>query len=164
MNAASGAKQILIHGMAFILVGLLWGLVVPHTPYPRLALSAHIQFEGSGVLFIVLAVLLLTLPHRVGRKSIWVMLLSVWLTWVMVLSEVGNAWWGTIEILPIAAQQAGATGGTPWQELVVKLAHIVAGLVLIVAWTLLIIGFVKTPAAPSAESERKKGTSLINNQ
>ena len=143
MNVASGAKQILIHGMAFILVGLLWGLVVPHTPYPRLALWAHIQFEGSGVLFIVLAILLLTLPHRVGRKSIWVMLLSVWLTWVMVLSEVANAWWGTIEILPIAAQQAGATGGTPWQELVVKLAHIVAGLVLIVAWTLLIIGFVR---------------------
>jgi (hydroxyamino)benzene mutase len=151
MNDATGAKQILIHGMFFVLVGLLWGLVVPHTPYPRLALDAHIGFEGSGLLYIVLAILLLTLPHRVGRKSIWVMLVSVWLTWVMLLSEVANAWWGTIQMLPIAAHQAGAMGGTPFQELVVKLAHIVAGLVLIVAWTLLIIGFVRTPAAPAAE-------------
>jgi hydroxylaminobenzene mutase len=151
MNHATGARQILIHGMFFILVGLLWGLVVPHTPYPRLALDAHIGFEGSGLLYIVLAILLLTLPHGVGRKSIWVMLASVWLTWVMLLSEVANAWWGTIQILPIAAHQAGATGGTPGQELVVKLAHIIAGLVLIVAWALLIIGFVRTPAAPAAE-------------
>jgi (hydroxyamino)benzene mutase len=147
MNSTNGARQILIHGMTFILVGLLWGLVVPHTPYPRLALDAHIGFEGSGLLYIVLAVLLLKLPHRIGCKSIGVMLLSAWLTWIMLLSEVANAWWGTIQMLPIAAHQAGATGGTPWQELTVKLAHIVAGLVLIAAWTLLIIGFVRKPLA-----------------
>ncbi len=149
MNAAIGGRQILIHGMVFILVGLVWGLVVPHTPYPRLALTAHIQFEGSGVLFMVVAILLLKLPHRVGSKSIWVMLLAVWLTWAMALSEVGNAWWGTTQILPIAAHQAGATGGTAWQELVVKLAHVIAGLALIVAWTLLIIGFVRSAPASS---------------
>ncbi len=153
MNTPASSKQILIHGMTFILVGLLWGLVVPHTPYPRLALGAHIQFEGSGILYIVVAILLLKLPNRVGRKSIAVMLLSVWLTWAMALSEVGNAWWGTIQMLPIAGHQAGATGGTPWQELIVKLAHILAGLGLIAAWTLLIIGFVKTPLASSAESQ-----------
>jgi hypothetical protein len=149
MDTGNGARHILIHGMMFILVGLLWGLVVPHTPYPRLALDAHIGFEGSGLLYMVLAILLLQLPHRVGCKSIGVMLLSAWLTWVMLLSEVANAWWGTVQMLPIAARQAGATGGTPVQELIVKLAHIVAGLVLIVAWMLLIVGFVRRPATPS---------------
>jgi hypothetical protein len=106
-------------------------------------LAAHIQFETNGMLFIVLATLLLALPHRVGRTSVWVMLLSVWLTWAMALSEVANAWWGTTQMLPIAARQAGATGGAPWQELVVKLTHIGAGLGLIVAWSLLVVGFVK---------------------
>ncbi len=110
MNDANGVKQILIHGMFFILVGLLWGLVVPHTPYPRLALSAHIGFEGNGLLYMVLAIVLMKLPHSVGRKSIGVMLLAVWLTWVMMLSEIANAWWGATQILPIAARQAGATG------------------------------------------------------
>jgi hydroxylaminobenzene mutase len=126
-----------------VLAGLVWGLVVPNTPYPRLALGAHIQFETNGLLFIVLATLLLALPHRVGRLSVRVMLLAAWLTWAMALSEVANAWWGTNQMLPIAAAQAGATGGAPWQELVVKLTHIGAGLSLIVAWLLLVVGFVK---------------------
>jgi (hydroxyamino)benzene mutase len=150
MTRTCGSKQILIHGMTFVLVGLLWGLVVPHTPYPRLALTAHIQFEGSGVLFIVVAILLLTLPHQFGRKSMWVMLLSVWLTWLMAFSEVANSWWGTTQILPIAAHQAGASGAAPWQELIVTLAHIVAGLVLIVAWILLMIGFIRPNSAAEA--------------
>jgi hydroxylaminobenzene mutase len=147
MSVHSGSRQILIHGLVLVLVGLVWGLVVPNTPYPRLALAAHIQFETNGMLFIVLATLLLALPHRVGRTSVWVMLLSVWLTWAMALSEVANAWWGTTQMLPIAARQAGATGGAPWQELVVKLTHIGAGLGLIVAWSLLVVGFVKRAPA-----------------
>ena len=73
-------------------------------------------------------------------------MLAAWLIWVMNLSEVANAWWGTNQILPITAAQAGATGGAPWQELIVKLSHIVAGLTLIVAWTLLVIGFLKRPS------------------
>ena len=148
MNKTSiqnGGRQILIHGLALVLTGLVWGFVVPMTPYPRLALVAHIQLTGNGLLFIVLAMLLLLLPNRVGTKSILVMLASAWLTWAMILSQVANAWWGTNQMLPIAAQQAGASGGEPWQELIVKLAHIAAGLGLLVAWTLLIVGFMKRP-------------------
>src|ERR1700733_2002377 len=102
MNVPTAGRQILIHGMTLVGVGLVWGLVVPHTPYPRLALDAHIQFESNGVLFIVVAVLLVKVSHRVGAVSVGVMLLAVWLTWFMMLSEVANAWWGTTQILPIA--------------------------------------------------------------
>lgn len=145
MTIQTGSRQILLHGLMMVLAGLAWGFFVPMTPYPRLALVAHIQLTGNGLLFIVLAVLLLTLPHRVGTKSIRVMLVAVWLTWAMLLSQAANASWGTNQMLPIAAGQAGATGGEPWQELVVKLAHIAAGIGLLVAWTLLVVGFVKTP-------------------
>ena len=155
MSVQSGSRQILIHGMLMVLVGLVWGLVVPNTPHPRLALGAHIQFVTNGMLFIVLATLLLALPHRVGCKSVWVMVLSVWLTWVMALSEAANAWWGTAKMLPIAASQAGATGGTPLQELVVELTHIAAALGLIVAWSLLVVGFVKQ--APGARLNDERG-------
>jgi hypothetical protein len=37
------------------------------------------------------------------------------------------------------------TGGAAWQELVVKLTHIAAGLSLVVAWGLLVAGFLKKP-------------------
>ena len=143
MSVRSGSRQLLIHGMVLVLVGLVWGLVVPGTPHPRLALEAHIQFVTNGMLFIVLATALLALPHNVGLKSVWVMLVAAWLTWTMAISEVANSWWGTTRMLSIAASQAGATGGEPWQELVVSLTHVGAGLGLIIAWSLLAVGFLK---------------------
>jgi (hydroxyamino)benzene mutase len=91
MNGGRGGKQILIHGMSLVLVGLLWGLVVPHTTYPRLALSAHIGFEGNGVLLIVMAVLLLKLPHAAGRITVGAIVLTAWLVWIMMASEVANS-------------------------------------------------------------------------
>ena len=145
MTVQPQAKQILIHGLALVLVGIVWGLVIPHTPFPRLALSAHIQAVLNGMLFILMAVLLLTLPHKVSARSALVMLIAVCLTWLTVISEIANAWWGTTESLTIAAQQAGASGAAMWQEQFVKLTHIPAIIGLIVAWILLIAGFVKKP-------------------
>jgi (hydroxyamino)benzene mutase len=143
LTVQTGGKQVLIHGLALILAGLIWGFAPPLTPYPRLALGAHLQFETNGLLFVVLGILLLKLPHRVGEKAVAVMVASAWLTWLMALSEVANAWWGTSQMLPIAAKQAGATGAAPWQELVVKLCHMPAALGLILSLGLLIIGVVK---------------------
>jgi (hydroxyamino)benzene mutase len=148
MKTQNRSHQILIHGLLLVMVGLLWGFVVPHTPYPRLALGAHVQFVTNGLLLIVTAALLLKLPHSVGPRSTAVMLLAAWLTWLMALSEAANAWWGTTQMLPIAAGQASATGGAAWQELVVKLTHIAAGLSLVVAWGLLVAGFLKKPTVP----------------
>jgi len=132
MNALDGSRTILIHGMLLVLVGLLFGLVVPATPHPNL------------MLFIVLATVLLTLPHRVGAKSIWVMVASAWLTWAMAFSQVANAWWRTKRTLPIAASQAGVSGGEPLQELIVTLTHLLAGVGLIAAWGLLVIRFLRS--------------------
>lgn len=98
----------------------------------------------------VLAMALLTLPDRLGIRSIRVMLGAAWMTWAMAISEVANAWWGTTQMLPIAAGQAGASGSKPWQELVVAVAHAGAGTTLILAWTLLIVGI--PSYAPTAES------------
>jgi len=149
MTIQIGGRQILIHGLALILAGLLWGFAPPTTPFPRLALGAHIQFETNGLLFMAVGILLLTVPNRVGRKALLVIVVSVWLTWLMVLSEVANSWWGTSQLLPIAAKQAGATGAARWQELVVKLCHIPAALGLILSFVLLIISFVKVESESS---------------
>jgi hydroxylaminobenzene mutase len=143
LNSPRRARALLIHGLLMVMAGLIFGLVVPHTPFPRLALGAHIQFVMGGVLLIVMAVLLLTLPHNVGPRSTAVMLVSAWLTWLMALSEVANSFWGTTHMLPIAAAQAGARGGTPWHEQLVAIAHIAAALSLLAAWGLLILGFVR---------------------
>jgi hydroxylaminobenzene mutase len=107
------------------------------------------------MLFVLLAILLLTVPHTAGGKSLWVIVLSAWLTWLMALSEAANAWWGTNQMLPIAAGQAGAGGGAPWQEVVVKLCHIPAAIGLILSLMLLITGFMKR-SVPQAETSPTK--------
>jgi hydroxylaminobenzene mutase len=150
MNVHVGGRQVLLHGMLLVFVGLVWGLVVPGTPFPRLALGAHIQLSSNGMLLMVMATALLALPHRVGLRSVRVMVVTAWATWAMALSEVANSWWGTSKMLPLAAREAGATGGEPWQELVVAVAHVVAGVLLIVSWALLVVGFMKRP--PGAAS------------
>lgn len=151
MTLESRVRQILMHGLMFELVGLVWGIVVPTTPYPRLALVAHIQLTGNGLLYIVLAVLLLTVPHRVGPKSAWVMLLSAWLTWPMLISQAANAWWGTTQMLPIVGSQAGVSGGEPWQERVLIVSHAVAGSGLLTAWLLLVAGFWRGDSASAVD-------------
>lgn len=138
-------RHILIHGLLLVMVGLIWGFAVPLAPYPRLALGAHIQFITNGMLFIVLSILLLKLPNHVGPKSATVMLIAAYLTWLMALSEAANAWWGTNQMLPIAAGQSGATGGEAWQEWIVKLTHLAAGIGLLAAWGLLVKGFLQKP-------------------
>ncbi len=143
MTIQTGGRQILFHGLALVLVGLVFGFALPLAPYPRLALGAHIQFVTNGMLWVVLATVLLQVPHRVGPKSVRVMWVAVWLTWLMALSEAANAWWGANQMLPIAAQQAGATGAAPWQEAVVKLCHLPAAVGLILSVVLLLIGLVK---------------------
>lgn len=109
MAIKSEGRQILIHGLALVLFGLLWESAVPHTPLPLLALGAHIQSLLNEMLFMLMALL----------------------------------------ILAIAAKQVAITGGALWQELIVKLTHIGAGIGLIVAWMLLIAGFVRKPAVQS---------------
>jgi (hydroxyamino)benzene mutase len=140
MTVQTGGKQILIHGLALVLAGMVWGFAPPLTPYPRLAVGAHIQFETNGLLFVVLGILVLTLPRSAGSGAVRAIVVSAWLTWLMALSEVANAWWGTNQLLPVAAKQAGAAGGAPWQEFVVKLCHVPAALSLILSFVLLIIG------------------------
>ena len=85
MNTQDRSRQILIQGLMLVLAGLVWGFVVPQTPHPRLALAAHVQFVTNGLLVIVMAVLLLKLPHRVGPRSAAVMLLATWLIWPMAM-------------------------------------------------------------------------------
>ncbi|MFM8392293.1 MAG: hypothetical protein ACKOB4_00010 [Acidobacteriota bacterium] len=143
MEAKRGSRHILLNGLAMVLAGLTWGIFIVNTPYPRLALVAHIQFIQSGMLFTLLAVLLIKLDHAVGARSLQVIIAAVWLNWLLLFSDVANAWWGTSQMLPIAGGQAGATGAAAWQEALMKVTHIGPSIVLLIAWALLFLGFVR---------------------
>jgi hydroxylaminobenzene mutase len=128
-----------------MLVGLVWGMVIPASPFPRLALGAHIQLTAHGVMFLVAGLVILRLPIVAGSVSARILVAGPWLTWPVMLTEIANAWWGARNTLPIAAEQAGATGAVAWQESVVTVAHVVGAVVLVVYWGVIVAGLFRNP-------------------
>jgi hydroxylaminobenzene mutase len=152
MSTSGGVgRSNLRQGAAYLMVGLLWGLAIAATPFPRLALGAHLQLTTHGVMFLVAGLVILHQGLGSRPASRVILTAAPWLTWPVPLSEMANAWWGTRELLPIAAQQAGAPGGTSWQEAIVSGAHIFGAMVLIVYWGTILVGlFSRTSASSEA--------------
>ncbi|KAK5996440.1 hypothetical protein PT974_01774 [Cladobotryum mycophilum] len=139
--------HVLRHGTGLVTFGLLFGFVVPLTPYPRLGLTAHIQFCVEGTMILATGLLLqsdpfstdaegqrrVPLADRLGpwqKRLVYVATASMWVT---LLSEAANAWWGTHWVLTLAHQAAGLTGSSPaakWKEIVVALSHWPFGMLL----------------------------------
>jgi hydroxylaminobenzene mutase len=141
------SRSNLRQGAIYIMVGLLWGLVVPAAPFPRLALVAHIELTAHGVMFLVAGLVISHLPLTANGMASRILVAAPWMTWLVMLSEMANAWWGTTKTLPIAAAQAGASGAAGWQEGVVTAAHLVGAVVLIAYWGVILVGLFRKPSA-----------------
>lgn len=125
------SRSNLRQGAVYMLVGLVWGMVIPASFFPRLALGAHIQLTAHGVMFLVAGLVILHLPIAKTGVSARILVAGPWLTWPVMLTEMANGWWGTRNTLPIAAGQAGATGAEAWQESTVTVAHLIGAAVLL---------------------------------
>jgi hydroxylaminobenzene mutase len=139
------SRSNLRQGAVYMLVGLVWGMVIPATPFPRLALGAHIQLTIHGIMFLVAGLVIAHLPLAKRGASANVLIAGPWLTWPVMLSEMANAWWGTRKMLPITAAQAGAIGAEPWQEAIVMVAHLIGAIVLIAYWGIIAIALFRKP-------------------
>ena len=139
------SRSNLRQGAVYMLVGLVWGMVIPASPFPRLALGAHIQLTAHGVMFLVAGLVILRLSIVTGSVSAKILVAGPWLTWPVMLTEMANAWWGARNTLPIAAEQAGAAGAVLWQETIVTFAHMVGALVLVLYWGVILAGLFRNP-------------------
>lgn len=140
------SRSNLRQGAVYMLVGLLWGLVIPASSFPRLALGAHIQLTVHGVMFLVAGLVMLHLSIAKDSVSAKILIAGPWLTWPVMLTEMANSWWGAQKTLPIAASQAGATGAEPWQESIVTVSHIIGAVVLIIYWSVIVAGLLRATA------------------
>ena len=148
MTALSPASRSNLHqGAVYMMVGLLWGLAVAAAPFPRLALGAHVQLTAHGVMFLVGGLVISHLSFAEKGVASKILVAVPWLTWLVMLSEMANGWWGTAKMLPIAAAQAGATGAAGWQEGLVTAAHLLGAIVLIVYWAIILAGLFRTNTA-----------------
>lgn len=139
------------NGAVMIFVGLLLGVAIPAVPYPRLMLSAHTLFFGAGMLSLFAGVLLQVRFCILGKAGAQFVLFAHVFEWIVCISQVLGSVWGTKKALPLAAGQAGALGGEPWQENLVAICQVVPSVILLASWALLVWGvFVARHAYNSA--------------
>jgi hydroxylaminobenzene mutase len=144
LQAPVQARYLTMNGALMMLAGLLFGLTVGAAPYPRLMLTAHIQFLVNGMVSVFAGVILKTALSIVTRRN---GILIVWghiSAWAVCFSEVAAALWGANKTLPISAAQAGAPGAAPWQESLVLVCHVIPAFLLIASWILLVRGIFRS--------------------
>ncbi|MFM8175760.1 MAG: hypothetical protein ACKN81_19650, partial [Pirellulaceae bacterium] len=73
------SRSNLRQGAVYMLVGLLWGFVVPASLFPRLALGAHIQLTAHGVMFLVAGLVLQHLRSPKGGMTEKTLIAAPWL-------------------------------------------------------------------------------------
>jgi hypothetical protein len=152
LRVQSTAARLVLNGALLILAGYLCGAAIPHVPYPRIMLAAHSAgFMASGILSILAGLMIQASLTSVSPRATRVVFLGHLTLWPLSFSEVAAAFWGTNKALAIAGAQAGATGGTPWQETLVIAMHAIPALALMVAWALLAWGMRQGGRKPATE-------------
>ncbi|KAK9235623.1 hypothetical protein V1525DRAFT_409464 [Lipomyces kononenkoae] len=134
------ALSLLRSGVSLQLFGLIWGYTVALTPFPKLALTAHIQSMTQGSM--ILGVGLLLRQSNLLKLSPLELTITWWgfaLAWPAVIVQCFNAFWGTNRLLKITAASAGANGAKAWQEETVFLTLMLSGLVLIGSFTVILL-------------------------
>ena len=152
LRARCNAARLVLNGALLILAGYLCGAAIPHVPHPRIMLAAHSAgFMASGILSILAGLMIQASLTSLSPGAARVVLFGHLTLWPLSFSEVAAASWGTNKALAIAGAQAGAVGGTPWQETLVIALHAIPALALMVAWALLAWGMRQGGRKPVTE-------------
>jgi (hydroxyamino)benzene mutase len=102
MSQTSFAVGLLKSGSILLTSGFLWGIAIPATPFPRIALSTHMNMLQHGLLSIAGGLILrqsglVTLNHW----QIWTVVVAHYYLWILDFVSVLNAWWGTNKTLSL---------------------------------------------------------------
>src|SRR5277367_4082255 len=91
---SSTAISLVRWGVTIQLAGLLWGTIVQMTPYPRLALTAHIQFMVEGAMILLAGILLnQTSLIEISAVQSRIVYWGLGGAWVVLIADCANAFW-----------------------------------------------------------------------
>ena len=129
-------RRLLWHGMFLFLLGLLTGLVEQKLSNTRMGLAAHLEgvMNGTFVLALGAAWGEVRLSTRLKAVAYWTTLFGTYGMWFTTLLA---AILGTAALTPIIGAGYSAS---PWQENLVTVGFIFAGLTIITAVVLVLRG------------------------
>jgi len=140
-------RQLLWHGVALFLIGLLTGLVEQKFTNVRMALAAHLEGVMNGTFLLALGAIWneVKLAPRAKAAAYAAVLGGTYGNWVMTTLA---AILGTAALSPIT----GAGHGAPaWLETIVTIGFVGIGLAIIIASVLVLWGL-RASAGPAGKS------------
>lgn len=113
MSSQTSLAIILIRSGALQLTtAFVWGTIVPHAPYPRIALSTHINLIQEG--FLAIAAGLLTRDSTLVSLNDWQMNIVTGAhlgVWAFDIISMCNSWWGTNRTMKMVSVFLCLNGG-----------------------------------------------------
>jgi len=134
------ARRLLQLGVVLLLLGLMIGLAIPTLAVPRLGVAAHVN-AVIGALFLLVFGLIwprLRLGPGALRLVFWLAPYSFFVASLMPL--LGGVWGAGTGMLPLAA---GAARGSSFEEAVIAVGLVTAGIAILTVCGLLLHGLRK---------------------
>jgi hydroxylaminobenzene mutase len=140
-------RQLLWHGMALFLLGLLTGLVEQRFTNVRMALAAHLEGVMNGTFLLALGAIWneVNLSSRAKAAAYVTVLVGTYGNWVVTTLA---AILGTAALSPITGVGHSAPA---WLEAIVTIGFVGIGLAIIAASALVLWGL-RSSAVPAEES------------
>ena len=82
-------------GALQLTTGFIWGTLIPIPPYPRIALSAHMNLIQYGLLSIAAGLIAREGAGYYSDWQMWVITGAHFGLWPLAIVMVLNSWWGT---------------------------------------------------------------------
>ena len=130
-------RRLMWHGILLFLLGLLTGLVQNELSNPRMGLAAHLEGLMNGTFLLALGAAWneVRLSPRAARVAFSTALFGAYANWAVSLLA---AVLGTSAMTPIAGSGFNAHA---WQERLVASGFIAVGVAMLVASSILLLGF-----------------------
>lgn len=102
MSQTACAVGLLQSGSLLLATSFLWGIFIPRTPHPRIALSNHVSMIQYSFLSIAAGLILYQRGLvNLTEWQVWLVTLSHLYLWPLSFVAVLNTWWGTNKTLTI---------------------------------------------------------------
>jgi hypothetical protein len=102
MSQACLGLSLLQSGAILLATGFAWGIFIPHTRYPRIALSTHVNMIQHGLLSIAAGYILRDKDLvTMSEWQFWTVAIAHYYLWAINIVSAMNTWWGTNKALVI---------------------------------------------------------------
>ena len=96
-----GDVNLIKNGTLLVTTSLLWGLAIPKSRYPRVALSAHLNLLQHGFLTLAAGLLLKTEMVKLEGWQVNMVVIPHYLIWYVDFINMCNTWWGASRTLKL---------------------------------------------------------------